>query len=1080
MAIKARTIYEFFIEKGLLVTALFSIIAVFFIIAFLFSTASELYIRPTPEYHWVHGEGPMGEVTVLSTADLYGNGDDVVLVGTEAGEIYLYDCNSLEPVTTAPFFLAGGPIRSIETGRFFPSGNLPVLGADGPDDLFIVQDGPSSSTLTVLSNDGVIDIELEERSTVTIYGSGTTTNFDIQMDLEKKEFRAYWFKGDELHIIENEGSVEEDLLANMSVSTPGTMDELVVISTTSFADHDLGPFTSMDAFEEYVVVSSDEVFVVWDTTMNLTEATTIRLSNVTGAWLTDPDEKGAPEVYALWENTKVTLFEVDGEVAANRVLPQTPSLVYFEDNFIHFESDEMIYTHGGDVHFQYSTKPKMSKTFHEYYNLTTDVRGKHGGEDEFIVVAQYATERTQLNTLGARLITLSRDSNGWTLHSAKLPYVAGNLGLENYIGAQNPWTFITAKRWAPHRDTEVGFGAAPLITATIFVTMGSMIFAIPLGIASAIFLSQLCPKRIRGVLKFIVEVLAGIPSVVYGLFGLALLTNWIRIGFDKPTGETLLAGSILLAIMALPTIISVSEDAISAVGKDLKEGSLALGATKWQTISRVLVPSAMSGITAAVILGMGRAMGETMAVMMVTGNAPQFPAPLWDIFTPVRPITATLAIEMGETAVGSMHYYSLFALAVVLFFMTLIVNMTSAAVLGNYRKTQMGVRKDTGKKRINVPSWVKPVVQNIGVGLILIFILMLTNAWFGQTTALVIVGVLTIIYVLAKLVPKHISSKILLGMFVLLILFLTTQWFGWIIGGGLTGLILTVLVVMKFVPPKYSQYVAYAFVTLAMVAVLISVGVILYFVVFNGIQVISPEFLLGIPEDDGSKGGIFPAIVGTLYLTVGAIVLALPIGIAAGIYLSEYAKEGPIMKIVRGGIDNLNGTPSIVFGLFGLAFFVLYLDMGTSIIAGSMTLALMILPTIIRTTEESLKNVPQSVREGSLALGATKLQTIIKVVLPPAMPGIITGTILSFGRAAGETAPILFTAAVGFQRVTPMPWQLDSNVMAMPYHIYYLSKETSTGQDFAFGTSLVLVVFVLTFYSIAGILRYYFSKKMKW
>ena len=178
-----------------------------------------------------------------------------------------------------------------------------------------------------------------------------------------------------------------------------------------------------------------------------------------------------------------------------------------------------------------------------------------------------------------------------------------------------------------------------------------------------------------------IELLAGIPSVVFGFFGLLVLVEWIRVTFDVPSGECVLAGSILLGIMSLPTIISVSEDALSAVPREFREGSLALGATKWQTIRQVVVPSALSGITAAIILGMGRAVGETMAVLMVTGNAAVIPEPIRNVLSPVRTLTGTLGIEMGEVAVGSLHYHALFAVATVLLVITLGVNLGATSIL---------------------------------------------------------------------------------------------------------------------------------------------------------------------------------------------------------------------------------------------------------------------------------------------------------------------------------------------------------------------------------------------------------------
>lgn len=255
-------------------------------------------------------------------------------------------------------------------------------------------------------------------------------------------------------------------------------------------------------------------------------------------------------------------------------------------------------------------------------------------------------------------------------------------------------------------------------------------------------------------------------------------------------------------------------------------------------------------------------------------------------------------------------------------------------------------------------------------------------------------------------------------------------------------------------------------------------GIILYYIIANGIGALSWEFISQPPRDSGRAGGIYPAIIGTLYLVGGAILIALPIGIGAAIYLIEYTKEGKLTKIIRAGVDNLNGTPSIVFGLFGFAFLVLYLDIGVSLLAGQITLAFMVLPTIIRTTEEALKGVPQSVREGSLALGATKWQTIRKVVLPPAAPGIITGTILSIGRSAGETAPIMFTAVVFSQRF--LPTSLSEPVMALPFHLFVLTTSIPGAEQNAYGTALVLLVLVICLYLIAITIRNYYKKTIKW
>ncbi len=258
------------------------------------------------------------------------------------------------------------------------------------------------------------------------------------------------------------------------------------------------------------------------------------------------------------------------------------------------------------------------------------------------------------------------------------------------------------------------------------------------------------------------------------------------------------------------------------------------------------------------------------------------------------------------------------------------------------------------------------------------------------------------------------------------------------------------------------------------------VGILFFiigFIVIKGIGVINWEFLTTAPEDGMTKGGIFPAIVGTFYLVVGSMLVAFPIGVMSGIYMSEYASNKHIKRIIRVMTNNLGGIPSIVFGLFGMALFVNRLNFGDSIIAGSFTLGLLALPLIIRVTEEALQAIPDSFRQGSLALGATKLQTIRKVVLPAAFPNIMTGLILSIGRVSGETAPILFTAAAYF--LPNLPNSIFNQVMALPYHLYVIATsgtDLEATQPMAFGTALVLIVIVLMMNLIANFIRRKYSK----
>ncbi len=533
-------------------------------------------------------------------------------------------------------------------------------------------------------------------------------------------------------------------------------------------------------------------------------------------------------------------------------------------------------------------------------------------------------------------------------------------------------SFIFGTEWNP-TGSNPSYGIGALIVGTLLVTLGALLISVPLGLLTAVFLAYVAPKRLRDTVKPAVELLAGIPSVVYGFFGMLVLCTFLQKVFSISSGFSWAAASLLLGIMALPTIVSVSEDALSAVPNDFRDASLGLGATRFQTISCVLLPAAASGISAAIVLGMGRAVGETMAVMMVAGNSAVIPSPLWDVLSPIRTLTATLGIELAEVSAGSMHYYALFGIAAVLLAITLLVNLVSRFVTK---------RIEQGKPLFTIPN-------------LLVF-------------------------------PVRIS-------------------------------------------PKIAEKTAFAGIYLGTFAVLATLVIILGNIFINGIPAITWEFLIESPKNLGRDGGIFPAIIGTLELVAGTICIALPVGVGASVYLNEYAKNSCLTAFIRTGIDLLSGTPSIVFGVFGFAFFVIFLGWGVCLLAGVICLALMILPTIIKTTEEALKSVPDSLREASLGLGATQSQTILHTVLPAAASGIITGAVLSLSRAAGETAPIMFTAVVFSKRfITP---ELFEPVMALPFHLYVLTTSVPNTEPQQYATAVVLICMVAALYIAAAILR---------
>lgn len=254
----------------------------------------------------------------------------------------------------------------------------------------------------------------------------------------------------------------------------------------------------------------------------------------------------------------------------------------------------------------------------------------------------------------------------------------------------------------------------------------------------------------------------------------------------------------------------------------------------------------------------------------------------------------------------------------------------------------------------------------------------------------------------------------------------------------------------------------------------IPVFLIIAYILYTGIPAISWKFLTQMPEDGMRAGGIFPAIVGTLWLTLGTIIVAVPFGILTGVYLVEYAKDNLLTRIINLTIINLAGIPSIIYGLFGMALFVIYLNFDVSILSGSLTLGIMCLPVIITATRESLLAIPKHLREASLALGATKWETITKVILPAAMPGILTGVILSISRAAGETAPIMFTAVAFYLPFLPISYW--DQVMALPYHLYVISTQVpNMPVEYMSGTLFVLVVITLSFNLVGAFIRQRFN-----
>ncbi|MBD3228318.1 MAG: phosphate ABC transporter permease PstA [Candidatus Lokiarchaeota archaeon] len=740
--------------------------------------------------------------------------------------------------------------------------------------------------------------------------------------------------------------------------------------------------------------------------------------------------------------------------------------------------------------------------------------------------------------------------------------------------------------WNPEGSPDT-YGVMALVIGTLLVTLGAIIIAVPIGLGAAIFIAEIAPSWLKSTLKGMTEILAGIPSIVYGFFGYTVLLPAITQYWNAPhAGYSWFAGSFILSIMILPTIVSISEDSLNSVPMLYKEASLGVGATKWQTISKISLPSASSGILSGIVLGVGRAIGETMAVLLITGNAVEIPMPITNIFDQIGTITGIIASQLPTQSAGA-HFHALFFLGCILFILIMIINIVALVIIrrinrkfhpevqkqrekaseessdsvdkeyenaffGRDRKikdepesliheddddknhknddsiedtdiwqdNESGPPNKSIKSKINEKTksfisdlTIGKVIKYIFYGIFYYFIINIFYNFWGLIWTLIIglailgifIGsiIVNIFYGMNLKVSQNLFWAEVLGLLIWIIAGVSNTFLYnlsdgaigfWANNGMYIAMIVGVAIVVFYLiyrqlSVKIHKWSGYITVGLAMLFVFTALSILLFFIIGKGVtpflngQINFLEFITEEPSATGIGGGIFPAMIGTLMLVFGAIIIAAPLGIMTGIYLTEYAGEGKVVTIINNAIDNLNATPSIVFGMFGVALFINYLGWDRSLIVGQIALGLMILPVIIKTTEEAIKAIPQSFREGSMAMGATKWQTTVNVVLPPALPGILTGVILGVGRAAGETAPVMLTVAVFSTRGIPInPFE---PAPALTYHLYYLLGECPTGNielkfAYASSTAFVLLVLVLIIYAFAMVIRSYYRKQKKW
>ncbi len=541
--------------------------------------------------------------------------------------------------------------------------------------------------------------------------------------------------------------------------------------------------------------------------------------------------------------------------------------------------------------------------------------------------------------------------------------------------ANNFFKFIFGTEWSAKTGV---FGIWRMIVGTFVLTLCAVLLGGTLAIFTAIWLVFYCPKKIKKVYAQIINLLSGIPSIVYGLFGYKfLMPLLVKVFHPSNVGFGLLACTLILSVMILPTITSITKNSLESVPTHYYEGALALGCSKNQAVWRVLLPAAKSGIISAVILGIGRAIGETMAVQMIVGNGTGYP---WGAFVPFTTLTSNIVQNWGYA--GDPEQAALIADGFVLLIFVLILNLCL-----------MGVKKPREG-----------------------------NKFFSR-----------------RLKESERTGEVR--------------------SYKRTGSCQDVLWILSWI---IAALVAFVLVF------------IVVFVFVKGLPHFSVDFLFG--KSGNAHTTLAPAFVSTIMLIGLALAIALPLGIGAAIYLNEYAKKGSVfVKIIRLFVDTLAGIPSIIFGLFGMVFFVIGLGMGYSLAAGGITLALIILPTVIRSTEQSLSEVPDSMREASYALGAGKLRTVFAVVLPQALSGIITSIILSIGRIVSESAALIFTVG---SASTFVPVGYGDSAASFSVLVWkFMSNGLQVNE--AYATASILLIFVIILNLAVSLVEWVFNRRKK-
>ncbi|MBF2063238.1 MAG: phosphate ABC transporter permease subunit PstC [Calothrix sp. C42_A2020_038] len=588
----------------------------------------------------------------------------------------------------------------------------------------------------------------------------------------------------------------------------------------------------------------------------------------------------------------------------------------------------------------------------------------------------------------------------------------GVVGIAVYIAAEVSWIalpairefgyqFLISTEWNPVKGI---YGILPQIYGTLVSSLLALLIAIPLGLGIAIFLSEnFLPRKLLVIITFLVELLAAIPSVVYGLWGIFVLTpairpvldflysqfNWIPLFSTAPSTRAILPTVVVLAIMILPIITAISRDTLVSLPPELRRDALALGATRWETIIYILIPAGISGIIGSGVLALGRALGETMVTTMLIGNANRINTSL---LAPGSTIASLIANQFSEAK--GLQISALLYAALVLMVLTFVVNSSAELIFYRFQSIANIIRY---LKKLFIP--VKKINKHFQVKL--------EHNYSEQKTQSQNIH---------NISSRNFSRKVFNITMTTIVLFST-------------------------------------FVTLLF---LLS---ILYNVISNGITRLDVRVFTELPPPPlENAGGLRNAITGTLVVVSISTVLSVPLGMLTAIYTAEFGKNTVLTNLIRFITNILSGVPSIICGLFAYGVVVRNME-SFSAIAGGVALAVLTLPIIIRTTEEALKLVPQELREGAIALSATNFQTIRLIVLPIALPTILTGVTLAWARAIGETAPLLFTTLFSQYDIKNI-WSPVATLSVLIYN-FAVASPYPNHQKLAWTAALMMIIIIL-------------------